>query len=82
MDMTQWCKFLGKVFHQETCTQAEVAGCFISLSGVNGYVQGNYDELRRHRASITLLHGDDLLSLVREIIPFITLQEINDLFVR
>jgi hypothetical protein len=77
MDMTQWCKFLGKVFHQETCVRAEVAGCFISLSGVNGYVQGSYDELHRNRNSITLLHGDDLLSLVREIIPFITLQEIN-----
>ena len=79
MDITQWCKFLGKVFHQEICAQAEVAGCFISLSGVNGHVQGNYDELRRHRGSITLVHGDDLLAIVREIIPFITLPEINGL---
>lgn len=77
MDMTHWCKFLGKVFHQTICTEAEVAGCFISLSGVTGPVQGNFDELRRHRSSITLLHGDDLLSLVCETIPFCSLQDIN-----
>lgn len=77
VDMTQWCKFLGKVFHQEVCEEAEVAGCFVSLSGVNGHVQGNFDELSRHKQSISLLHGDDLLKLVAEIIPFVTLSEIS-----
>ncbi|PHQ34781.1 restriction endonuclease [Rhodopirellula bahusiensis] len=77
MDMTQWCKFLGKVFHQEACTESEVAGCFVSLSGVNGHVQGNYDELSGHRKNISLLHGDELLKLIAEIIPFIALAEIS-----
>lgn len=77
MDMTQWCKFLGKVFHQEVCSQAEVAGCFVSLSGVNGHVQGNYDELSKHKESISLLHGDELLKLIAEITPFVSLTEIS-----
>jgi len=77
MDMTQWCKFLGKVFHQELCEQTEVAGCFISLSGVNGHVQGNFDELHRHRKSIMLVHGDDLLDIARKSIPLISLGEVS-----
>ena len=77
IDMTQWCKFLGKVFHQETVTEAEVAGCFISLSGVNGHVQGHYDEFRRHSDRISLLHGDELLQHIAEIIPFVSLQDIG-----
>ncbi len=77
IDMTQWCKFLGKIYHQSICTKTEVAGCFISLSGVNGHVQSHYDELRRNTDNVTLLHGDDLLRLVREIVPFISLKEIS-----
>lgn len=79
MDMTQWCKFLGKVFHQEVCSQTEVAGCFISLSGVNGHVQGNYDEFLAHRKSVTLLHGDELLKLVSEIVAFVSLKRISQM---
>ena len=77
MDMTQWCKFLGKVYHQEVCGESEVAGCFISLSGVNGHVQGNFDELRCHRTSISLLHGDDLMKRIEKIIPFVSLSEVS-----
>ena len=78
VDMTQWCKFLGKVYHQEVCEQAEVAGCFISLTGVNGHVQGNFDEFCRHKKNISLLHGDQLTKYVSEIIPFVSLEVISN----
>lgn len=77
LDMTQWCKFLGKVYHQEICTQSEVAGCIIALSGINGYVQGNYDELCRHRSHINIVHGDSLLTLASAVLPFESLQDVS-----
>jgi hypothetical protein len=77
VDMTQWCKFLGKVYHREACANAEVSGCFISLSGVNGYVQGNYNELHAHKQNISLIQGDDLLALIGNFINFIPFAEVS-----
>jgi hypothetical protein len=77
--MTQWNKFLGKIFFQEASENQEVSGCFIALSGVNGHVQGNYDELCQHRHNVSLIQGDSLLSAIAKISPFSHPQEINDL---
>ena len=79
VDMTQWNKFLGKMFFQEASENQEVGGCFIALSGVNGHVQGNYDELCQHRHNISLIQGDSLLSAIAKICPFALPQEISEL---
>jgi len=77
VDMTQWCKFLGKVFFQEACEHQEVVGCFIALSGVNGHVQGHYDELSRHKNNVALIQSDSLLTILHEIIDFEPLLKID-----
>lgn len=60
--MIDWLKFLGKVFVEETRLNQEITGLFVALSGVNGNVQGNYDEIRQHRSNISLLTGEELLA--------------------
>ena len=77
VDMTQWCKFLGKIFFQEACEQQDVLGCFIALSGVTGPVQGHYDALARHRHNVTLIQGDSFLALLQEIVAFGPLRQID-----
>jgi hypothetical protein len=44
---------------------------------VNGHVQGNYDELSRHRKNISLIHGDELLKVVAKIYELSSLQSIS-----
>ncbi len=78
VDMTQWNKFLGKIFFQEASENQEVGGCFIALSGVNGHVQGNYDELCQHRHTVSLLQGDAILSAIARICPLSLPQQFSD----
>lgn len=77
IDMTQWCKFLGKLFHAEALEGHEVDGCFISLSGVNGHVQGHFDSLRRCRDNVSLIHGDRLGELVAQAFKMSPLEAIS-----
>lgn len=63
--MTDWLKFLGKVFAEEATHNQEVYGLFVALSGVNGNVSGNYDLIHPLRPRIRLLQGDELSILVR-----------------
>ena len=79
VDMTQWNKFLGKVFFQEASEGQDVNGCFLALSGVNGHVRGNYDELRQHRQTVSLVHGDDLLVAIARLCPFSLPQALSEL---
>jgi hypothetical protein len=58
LNMTDWLKFLGKVFIAEANSD-DVVGCLVALSGVNGNVQGSADALQRNNirlvGSITLI---------------------------
>lgn len=77
MDMTQWCKFLGKLFHAEALEGHEVHGCFISLSGVNGHVQGHYESLARHKDTVSLIHGDRLGELVMRAFQMVSIEVVS-----
>ena len=46
LNMTDWLKFLGKVFLTEANNE-DVVGCLVALSGVNGNVLGSHDALKR-----------------------------------
>ncbi len=63
-DMTDWQKFLGKVYTERAGSPDSVRGSFIALSGIKGTVAGNYAHVRRHDRSIELITGDDLSELV------------------
>ena len=64
-DMTDWLKFLGKVYVEESLSGQEVFGCFIALSGVNGNVHGGYDKLRLRRRNVQLVSGATLVDHLR-----------------
>jgi Holliday junction resolvase-like predicted endonuclease len=57
-----WLKFLGKVLI-ERMNNAQTMGVMIALSGVNGNVQGNYDELP-DKSYLSLICNDRLLDAV------------------
>lgn len=63
VDMTQRHKFLGKLYHHALTGGAHFVGCFIALSGVNGYVQDNFDSIK-HTNKVQLLTGDPLTEKV------------------
>jgi hypothetical protein len=72
IDITDWLKFLGKIFVEEIRLKRQINGCFIALSGVNGAVSGNHDILKRERPGIELVTGDALIHLLMkafDIIP-------------
>lgn len=75
--LPDWLKFLGKIYNAEASDNKQVFGCFVALSGVNGAVTGNYNELKKHRPHVTLLAGEQLLEETRKIHPFATLDEIS-----
>ena len=60
ISLPDWLKFLGKVFVEEAKVGNEVEGLFVSLSGVNGAVRGNYDSLRQRKQNVILLEGETL----------------------
>jgi hypothetical protein len=45
LNMTDWLKFLGKLYIAKV-RGANVAGCLVALSGVNGNVLGSYDSIK------------------------------------
>lgn len=67
IDITSWLKFLGKIFIEESRRDEEVFGFFIALSGVNGNVAGNFDELIKHRNNVSLISGESLNEVVSKL---------------
>jgi hypothetical protein len=63
LNSSDWQKFLGKYF-LEHLSDSSVQGVMISLSGVNGNVSGQYDELARKDVRIELLDGDRLVKKI------------------
>lgn len=77
IQVTDWFKFLGKLLVEEARLHAQVRGCFIALSGVNGNVAGSYDALRQNRPGIELITGDDLVNLITKAFNLIPVNAIT-----
>jgi hypothetical protein len=75
--MSDWQKFLGKIFLAERERAHEVNGTFIALSGVNGNVKGSYDSLRQNVDRITLVTGDDLSRLVAKSFALSAIEDVT-----
>lgn len=60
--MTDWLKFLGKLYTKRSCGRKDLRGLFVALSGVNGHVSGAYDDLRAHDQTVDLITGDNLIT--------------------
>lgn len=67
--LTDWLKFLGKVYSEELRWPGQVRGLFVALSGANGNVRGAADELKRLKGTIDLVDGDNLIQLVQQEFP-------------
>jgi hypothetical protein len=76
--LTDWLKFCGKIYVDRLTFNSDTLGCFIALSGVNGNVRGNYEELKKHEAPIELITGDDLFALIREHYELLDLRTVLD----
>jgi uncharacterized protein (TIGR02996 family) len=77
VDLPAWLKFCGKLFNAEKTRSETVHGCFIALSGVNGNVRGNYNELREHSDQVELVQGDALRNLVERHFNLVPLERIR-----
>lgn len=66
---TDWMKFLGKIFTEELSNSDPVNGVMIALSGVNGNVLGQYEQLRKHRTDIEIVTGEKLVGKLKKIYP-------------
>ena len=77
-NMDQWLKFLGKVFVEEARRNQEIYGVFIALSNVNGYVKGNYEDIKLHRQNITIVTGEGLIELLAKLYPILNARDIYD----
>jgi hypothetical protein len=64
-NMTDWMKFLGKVYFEQTQRNEDVLGCFISLSGVNGNVRGNYESYKLKKSNVQILNGDNIIEIIK-----------------
>lgn len=76
--ISDWLKFLGKLFVEESRLRKHVYGCFIALSGVNGNVEGNFDILHEYREDIELIRGDALVRLLAKKFNLISIGEIAE----
>ncbi len=65
--ITDWLKFLGKIFSEQVRLGREVQGVFIALNSVNGNVAGAYDELKAHGNTVSLISGEELSTLLTQI---------------
>lgn len=64
--LPDWLKFLGKVYSEEVRWPGQVRGLFVALSGANGNVRGAADEFRRHKNTVDLVDGENLISLIQQ----------------
>ncbi len=61
VSINHWLKFLGKIYSQEKKEKKQVQGCFIALNGVNGNVQGHYNDIHRNTDNIQLITQNEIL---------------------
>lgn len=75
-DMTEWLKFLGKVYSATRNRNEEVFGCFIALGGVNGNVFGHYERLKEGHDEVSIMSREELVAHVAALHPHATLEQI------
>ncbi len=63
VNITDWLKFLGKVFQHETVSHKTTYGCLLALNGANGNVFGAYTSLRPHCDRVMLLDAEAVREL-------------------
>jgi hypothetical protein len=66
IDMTDWQKFVGKVYLESVRKNFSVTGLFIAASGVNSRVASSYEELKEHRDNIVLIDGPDVEEFLKK----------------
>jgi restriction endonuclease Mrr len=66
VSLPDWLKFLGKLYSEEARWPGQVRGLFVALSGANGNVRGAVDELRRHKNTVDLVDGENLIHLIQQ----------------
>ena len=74
---TDWLKFLGKLYLEESKTQEDINACFISLYGVNGNVSGSYEDLKNKKKNIEIITGEDLFLLLSKLYNLIDLNTLK-----
>lgn len=79
VSMSDWLKFLGKIFVEQTKGGPQTAGTFIALSGVNGNVSGNYADVKQRRSDIMMVTGAELRSTVEEIFGAANLDHLTEI---
>jgi len=75
VSMTDWLKFLGKILLEEI--KGNIDGYFIALSGINGYVNGNYQDLLTRRNNIKLITGEELITQLNRLFQLIDIKTIQ-----
>jgi hypothetical protein len=74
--MDDWQKFVGKLALVRLTESAQVRGCLIALSGVNGNVIGSYEAYRSKHEDIDLLLEEDIKSQLASLFPLISQEEL------
>lgn len=79
VNMTDWQKFLGKVYLESIKRKQEVTGLFIAASGFNSYVASSYEELREHKENIELIGETDIEDFLRKEYSVTSIQEVVEM---
>jgi hypothetical protein len=78
VDMSDWLKFLRKLFTSEKCERQPVYGYFVALNGVNGSVAGHHHDLATHISNVSLVCGEELFNHVSNIYTLCDLKTIKE----
>ncbi len=62
--ISDWLKFLGKVFTEATTNSEPVSGLLVALSGINGNVAGHYDTIRKYSKNVEVVSGDSIVNAI------------------
>ena len=76
VNMTDWQKFMGKIFLEEVKSKYPVTGLFIAATGFNSYVASSYEELCQHRDNLTLVGEQDIEEFLRQQYAVCSVQQV------
>ena len=75
-NMTDWQKFLGKIYLEELKRPEQISGVFIAVSGYNSPVASSYEEVSERRNTIELVGEDDIQEFLLEKYKVCSLQQV------
>lgn len=81
-NMTDWQKFLGKVFLEEIKRSESVTGVFVSISGYNSAVASSFEEVSQRRSNIELVGETDINEFLLEEYSVCSLSEVAAMVAR